>query len=115
MGINIPGELADLLNELGFTWPKSDETALIDLGGAWVDFANAVDRATADAQTMIADLPGSNVGSDLESFLSTWDGDGSATAPATAGVSLAAIPVFKRLTNIAIDFLINEALGVVLG
>ena len=163
MGVNIPGELADLLNELGFTWPKSDETALVEVGGLWVDFADAVDRASVDARALIAELPAVNLGADLDSFLTTWDGDGSAsatlddgsagtlvvgaglyvcsaivlalkinvivqltllvieicqaivTASATAGLSLAEIPVFKRLTGIAIDFLVNEALGVVLG
>jgi len=37
------------------------------------------------------------------------------TAPETFGASLLEIPVFKKLTDMAINFLISQALEVVLG
>jgi len=38
-----------------------------------------------------------------------------ATAPATFGASLLEIPVFKMITGMIIDFLIDQAIGVLLG
>jgi hypothetical protein len=38
-----------------------------------------------------------------------------ATAEVTFGASLLEIPVFKKLTDMAINFLINQAMAVVLG
>ncbi|MEV4656932.1 hypothetical protein [Micromonospora sp. NPDC049301] len=44
MGIQIPGELSGLLNELGYLWPESDEERLFELGQAWIAFGAEADR-----------------------------------------------------------------------
>ncbi|HSV66394.1 MAG TPA: hypothetical protein VLJ59_10875 [Mycobacteriales bacterium] len=50
MGVELPGELADLLNELGYIWPKADEVQLFQLGQAWVDLGSTVRAISQDAE-----------------------------------------------------------------
>ncbi|MET7876167.1 hypothetical protein ABZS52_04455 [Micromonospora profundi] len=162
MGIQIPGELSGLLNELGYLWPESDEERLFELSQAWIAFGAEADAAATDATAAVALLAG-NDGSALEAFRGQWsDSDSAAavlqdlgfgaravgaallvcalvvlalkinvivqltllaisiaqaiaTAAPTFGASLLEIPVFKKLVDIAIDFLIGQALEAVLG
>ncbi|MFF5180678.1 hypothetical protein ACFY2Q_21840 [Micromonospora sp. NPDC000316] len=162
MGIQIPGELSGLLNELGYLWPESDEERLFELAQAWIAFGAEAEAAATDATTAVALLAG-NDGSALEAFWSQWtDSDSAAavlqdigfgaravgaallvcalvvlalkinvivqltllaisiaqaiaTAAPTFGASLLEIPVFKKLVDIAIDFLIGQALEAILG
>ncbi|MGC5379330.1 hypothetical protein ACPXB1_12720 [Micromonospora sp. DT68] len=162
MGIQIPGELSGLLNELGYVWPESDEERLFELAQAWIAFGAEADAAATDASAAVALLAG-NDGSALEAFRGQWsDSDSAAavlqdlgfgaravgaallvcalvvlalkinvivqltllaisiaqaiaTAAPTFGASLLEIPVFKKLVDIAIDFLIGQALEAVLG
>lgn len=163
MGIELPGELADLLNELGYTWPKADEEKLFQLGQHWIDFGSTLQgigqEATASATRVWTD----NVGDAVEAFKARWGDkesplavleDGTtaahvigaclfvcaavvlalkinvivqltilaveiiqaiATAPETFGASLLEVPVFKKLTDMAINFIINKAMEAILG
>ncbi|MEO3769003.1 hypothetical protein [Micromonospora sp. B9E7] len=162
MGIQIPGELSGLLNELGYIWPESDEERLFELGQAWIAFGAEVDTVSAAAGQAAAMLS-DNHGEALEAFRAQWAhtdsapevlhgiGTGAravgaallvcamavlalkinvivqltllaiaivqaiATAGPTLGASLLEIPIFKKLIDIAIDFLIGQALEIVLG
>jgi hypothetical protein len=49
MGIELPGELADLLNELGYIWPKADEAKLLALGQHWMGLASSLRGIHEDA------------------------------------------------------------------
>ena len=51
MALEIPGELADLLNELGYLWPKSDETKMIELGRHWLSLGGTLGQAGDRART----------------------------------------------------------------
>jgi hypothetical protein len=163
MGINIPGELADLLNELGYTWPKADETQLFDMGREWMSFGDKIGPIIQEANQLANQVMSVNKGNAVEAFNKAWQKDSAAshtldqgatgatviggallvcagivlalkinviaqlttllieiiqaiaTAAVTFGGSLAEIPVFKKLTDIAINFLINKAMEVVLG
>ncbi|GIF14190.1 hypothetical protein [Actinoplanes teichomyceticus] len=163
MGLEIPGELADLLNELGYTWPKSDETQMMRLGQWWIEFAGTLAEVGADADAAVRTASVGNRGDDIDAFRTAWGGDRAGrqvladgvagaqsigaclivcagvvltlkinvivqltilaveilqavlTAPETFGASLLEIPVFKKLTDMAINFLISQALEVVLG
>ena len=84
MGLMIPGELADLLNELGYIWPKSDETKLFELGQQWIDFASGVDQIAQDADTSAALAWSSNRGEAIEAFKRYWSAD---DAPSKSGHS----------------------------
>ncbi|MET8370776.1 hypothetical protein ABZU42_13745 [Micromonospora profundi] len=163
MGIQIPGELSGLLNELGYLWPESDEERLFELGQAWIAFGAEADAAVTDATAAVTTLLAGNDGNALEAFRGQWtDSDSAAavlqdlgfgaravgaallvcalvvlalkinvivqltllaisiaqaiaTAAPTFGASLLEIPIFKKLVDIAIDFLIGQALEAVLG
>ncbi|MEU4334425.1 hypothetical protein AB0F59_07340 [Micromonospora lupini] len=163
MGIMLPGELAGLLNELGYTWPKSDETKMFELGQMWMEMADSLNNAAAEGTAAAQRVLTGNQGDALAAFQERWEADGSAmsvlrdggtgaqmvaatlfvcalivlalkinvivqlvillvqiiqalaTAAPTFGASLLEIPVFKKLTDIVLNMLIDQAIGVVLG
>lgn len=163
MGIQIPGELADLLNQLGYTWPKSDEQALFEIGSMWIELGSEFDSIGADLDAAIAPVLGGMYGDAVDALRRRWELPDSApstldldrmgapvvggvvvlvagvvlalkinviiqltilliqiiqaiaTAVPTFGASLAQIPIFKIITQVAVDFLINQAMEWILG
>jgi hypothetical protein len=163
VGIDLPGGLADLLNELGYIWPKSDETQLFELGGDWLSLASSLSSVAGDAETAARKALGAGKGSALDAFNKGWSAEDSgaralsrgvtgaevvgaglmvcaavvlalkinviiqltillveiiqaiATAPETLGGSLLEVPLFKKLADMAINFIINKAMEVILG
>ncbi|MGQ5261734.1 WXG100-like domain-containing protein [Micromonospora sp. ZYX-F-536] len=163
MGIMLPGELAGLLNELGYTWPKSDETKLFELGQMWMELADSLQQAAADGAAAAQRVLDGNQGDALAAFQQRWESGGSAisvlrdggagarmvaatlfvcaiivlalkinvivqlvillvqiiqaiaTAAPTFGASLLEIPIFKKLTDMVLGMLVDQAIGVVLG
>lgn len=163
MGIMLPGELAGLLNELGYTWPKSDETQLFELGQLWLELAGSLQRTAAEGAAAAQRLLDGNSGEAIAAFGKRWAAEGSAisvlhngatgaqmvaatlfvcalivlalkinvivqltillvqiiqaiaTAGPTFGGSLLEIPVFKKLTDVVLGILVDQAIGVVLG
>ncbi|MEH1168089.1 hypothetical protein V6V47_22160 [Micromonospora sp. CPCC 205539] len=163
MGIMLPGELAGLLNELGYTWPKSDETKLFELGQLWLGLADSIQQAAAEGTAAAQRVLDGNQGDALDAFRQRWEADGSsmsvlqdggagarmvgatlfvcaiivlalkinvivqlvillvqiiqaiATAAPTFGASLLEIPIFKKLTDMVLGMLVDQAIGVVLG
>jgi hypothetical protein len=159
----IPGELANLLNELGYTWPKSDETKIVELGQQWMRFGGTTQGLVGDAEAGAGKVWPDNAGQAMEAFRAKWDGEDSAlsvardgatgaevvgaalfvcaaivlalkinvivqltillieiiqaiaTAAPTFGASLLEIPVFKKLADIAINIIINQAIEAILG
>jgi hypothetical protein len=163
MGLQLPGELANLLNELGYVWPKADEQKLLELGQMWMQFASTVDAIHNDAGTIARQVWSDNTAAAVDAFQQAWGGDNAgavvlerghlgaqaiggalmvcaaavlalkvnvivqlawllaaiveaiATAELTFGASLLEIPLFNKLTDVAINFLINQAMTVILG
>jgi hypothetical protein len=163
VGIDIPGELADLLNELGYTWPKSDETQIFELAQEWIALGNQLAPIAGEAARVVDGLGPGNQGPAMTAFQEKWGGDKAAvnvlrngatgatvlgaallvcgavvlalkinvivqltillieiiqaiaTAAATFGASLLEVPVFKKIADMLINFLIDQAVGVVLG
>jgi|SRR5918999_154584 hypothetical protein len=159
----IPGELANLLNELGYTWPKSDETKMVELGRQWMRFGGDTQGLVGDAEAGAGKVWPDNAGQAMEAFRAKWESGDSAlsvardgatgaqvvgaamfvcagivlalkinvivqltillieiiqaiaTAGPTFGASLAEIPLFKKLTDIAINIIINQAMEAILG
>jgi hypothetical protein len=77
MGLQLPGELVTLLQDLGYNWPEADEEKLFDLGNLWLDFAPHLaplaDQADAAAQRVWNE----NQGDAVEAFRAAWTkGDG---------------------------------------
>jgi hypothetical protein len=163
MGIEIPGELANLLNELGYTWPKADETQLLDMGREWMSWGDKLRPIVQDARQVANQVTSTNKGNAVEAFGKAWEKSSAAahtldqgsmgataiggallvcagivvalkinvivqlttllieiiqaiaSAAVTFGASLLEIPVFKKITDMAVNFLINKAMEVVLG
>jgi hypothetical protein len=163
MGIMLPGELADLLNELGYTWPKSDETKMFELGQRWLELAGTLQQIVEEGEAAARRVLDDNSGTAITAFGQRWSAEQSAipvlrdgavgaqlvaatlfvcaiivlalkinvivqltllliaiiqaiaTAGPTFGASLLEVPLFKKLTDIAINILIDQAIGVVLG
>lgn len=163
MGIDLPPELAGLLNDLGYTWPEVDEGDLFDLGQKWMTFAGTLGDIHGDAQAVAKQVISANSGSDIDSFMGKWEHehaapavlrDGAtgaqivgaalmicaavvlglkvnvivqlitllmeivsaiAEAVPTLGASLLEIPVFKELTGMLINLIVNLALNAILG
>lgn len=87
MGMQIPGELADLLNDLGYTWPKSDEEKLFELGQDWITFGGAVQQAADDADSAAQGAWTGNIGDAVEAFQKFWNDEKSASHTTHAGAS----------------------------
>jgi hypothetical protein len=163
MGITLPGELADLLNELGYTWPKADEERLFELGQHWVTYSGTLQRIDQDVEAAGRQVWTRNSGEAVDAFRDRWqrheaapavlhDGvtgaavvgaalflcagivlalkinvivqltilaieiiQAIATAPETFGGSLLEIPAFKKLCDLAINFIVSKALEAILG
>jgi hypothetical protein len=162
-GLQLPGELATLLNDVGYIWPNCDETGLIELGQKWVALGDSLRDLEQQARAAVATAVSNNSGMAIDAFQATWNSGKSAanvldraaagspavgavlyvcagvvlalkivvivqltillmdiieaiaTAPETFGGSLLQIPLVKKLTGMAINFAINEALSVILG
>ena len=87
MGLQIPGELANLLNDLGYLWPKSDEEKLFELGQHWIDFSSAVRQAADDADSAAARAWTGNTGDAVDAFRRFWADEKSASATTHAGAN----------------------------
>lgn len=72
--LRLPAELADLLRELGYVWPKTDEVRLLELGQAWERFAGAVLPLVAEADAAVRTVVGSQLGDDVDAVAAYWDG-----------------------------------------
>lgn len=163
MALEIPGELANLLNELGYLWPKSDETKMIELGRHWLSLGGTLGQAGQDASAAMRSAVAGGSGDAIDAFLARWQKENNgpavlaqatagapvvgatliicagvvlalkiavivqltillmeiieaiAAAPETFGGSLLEVPVFKKITGLAINFLMNNATQVILG
>lgn len=68
----LPGQLADLLNELGYIWPKSDEVKLFDLGGSWLGLGGEMRGLQGEGEQPVANMQATNAGKDVEAFLAAF-------------------------------------------
>ena len=75
MGMMIPGELAALLNMLGYSWPEGDEEKLFELGGDWLDFAGVVQQHGQQADAVAAQVPAVNRGAAVEALRANRSGE----------------------------------------
>lgn len=163
MSLQIPGQLADLLNELGYTWPKSNEVQLLQLGQDWLRLATELEQVVSEVSEQAAVVWRQNYGDAVAAFEARWSADDSAqavlarggqgaevlaaglmlcagvvlalkvnvivqltilaiqiaqaiaTSVPTFGASLLEIPVFKKITGMAVNLLVDQALEAILG
>lgn len=163
MGLQLPGELVTLLNDLGYNWPEADEEKLFQLGQHWIDFGSTISGVVSDGEAAVSRVIADNHGAAITAFHDRWADKNSpagvlhdgvtaahviggclfvcaavvlalkinvivqltilaieivqaiATAPETFGASLLEVPAFKKITDMAINFIINEAMEKILG
>jgi hypothetical protein len=80
MGMQIPSELASLLNMLGYTWPEADEEKLYNLGQIWSDFGNGLNEVIEDASATAQKVWNNNRGDTISAFQETWSSNEEAVA-----------------------------------
>ncbi|GIF12663.1 hypothetical protein [Actinoplanes teichomyceticus] len=79
MSLQLPGELASLLDMLGYTWPAAAEDRLFEMGQAWIRFSATIGDIVADADAAAGAVWAQNAGQDIAAFQQWW---GSADSPA---------------------------------
>ena len=97
MGLQIPSELANLLNELGYMWPKSDEVKIIELGRLWLDLGGTLERAAADTSAAHQAAIGGQAGAAIDSYLTRWQAERSGPSvlsQATGGAPVVGAALF---------------------
>ncbi|MGN9812318.1 hypothetical protein ACTMSW_23550 [Micromonospora sp. BQ11] len=72
MGLQLPGELVTVLGMIGYDWPRSDETALFEMGQRWLEFSGTMQALTAQAQQVAAQVTAGNAGADIDAFQGYW-------------------------------------------
>lgn len=70
--MEIPGELRSLLGVLGYTWPEADETALVDMGRAWMSFSDRLEAIVADATSTAGEVWAEHEGEAVAAFEAWW-------------------------------------------
>ncbi len=74
MGLELPGALERLLNDLGFTWPEVDEQQLFELGSTWLGFGGQLGQHQQSAQMAAQQVAIQNQGAAVDAFLAKWSG-----------------------------------------
>jgi hypothetical protein len=120
MGLNLPGELASLLQILGYNWPKGDEQKLFEMGQKWLDFSNTLKDISQNGQKTASKVWEQNKGANIDAFQKHYEADdgptkvleGGSTASTVlgagmmicAGIVLALkISVITQLVTLAIE------------
>jgi hypothetical protein len=72
VGMEIPGELRSLLGILGYNWPEADETALVEMGRAWMSFSDRLEAIVSDASSTAAEVWTGHEGEAVAAFQDWW-------------------------------------------
>jgi hypothetical protein len=72
MSLMLPGEVAWVLNLLGYDWPEADESKIMDAAGAWRTFAEEVAQLEARGVTTAGQVISAGSGDAADSFTEAW-------------------------------------------
>lgn len=75
MGMQLPGEVREFLSIIGFEWPAGDETALLELGQAWMEFSRLIDQQVEQAHQAARMVWDSSASDMVEAFRAKWEGE----------------------------------------
>lgn len=73
MGMQLPGELATLLQDLGYNWPMSDEEKIFKMGSGWLDFSGKVIQPISDANSHASRVWSEHKGEGIQAFQGNWN------------------------------------------
>lgn len=91
MGLQLPGELISVLGMLGYTWPEADETKLVEMGQAWIDFSATLQGLVGEAAADAATVWSGSRGTDIDAFQRWWSGEEGPAANLTDGATAAVL------------------------
>lgn len=77
MVINLPPELGEVLNILGFDWPMSNEDQLFEMGQGWMEVAGEIDTKLQEAAESAQQAWAENMGQSIDAFKEWWEADDS--------------------------------------
>lgn len=72
MGLQLPGELTELLSMIGYDWPESDEQKIFELAGEWTGMADKINSSVADLESAARTIIENNSGADIDAFAGEW-------------------------------------------
>ncbi|MFC0006773.1 WXG100-like domain-containing protein [Micromonospora siamensis] len=72
MGLQLPGELVEMLALIGLTWPEADEEKLFELGQAWLELSPVLQTAAAQGGAAAEAVWSGNSGQAVEAFQRYW-------------------------------------------
>jgi hypothetical protein len=72
VGMELPGELRSLLGVLGYDWPEADETALVEMGQAWMSFSSRLEAIVSDATSSATEAWAEHEGEAVAAFQAWW-------------------------------------------
>jgi hypothetical protein len=72
VGLQLPGGLAVLLQDLGYNWPMSDESKLFNMGGGWLNHVGTMDQPIGEANAH-ATTVGQFKGDGIQAFSNAWN------------------------------------------
>ena len=75
MVINLPSELGEVLNILGFNWPMSNEDQLFEMGQEWMDLAGRLGEQMQEATQIAEQTWAENSGESIEAFREWWESE----------------------------------------
>lgn len=109
MTIQLPAELTEPLEWIGFTWPEADEDRLYADGRAWIEHGARLRRHAAVADAAARRVWLENEGASVEAFERWWNGpdgpgrhlDDAATAVELIGAGLIAMAAVTVATKTA--------------
>ncbi|GIF07834.1 WXG100-like domain-containing protein [Actinoplanes siamensis] len=87
MSIEIPHQLAELLNELGYLWPESDENRILELGHSWLRFSDTVDQLHETATVTATQVSRDHQAEAIDAFRSAWAAEDAGAAVLARGGS----------------------------
>ena len=89
--MEIPGELRSLLGILGYNWPAADETALVEMGRAWMAFSDRLDAIVSDATSSASEVWTGHEGEAVTAFQAWWSREDSPAKTLLDGANAATL------------------------
>ncbi|WP_430500110.1 hypothetical protein ACQRWP_33475 [Micromonospora trifolii] len=112
MGLQLPAELAEALNWVGFTWPEADEELLYEAAQAWMSFAGTLRTAASEANAGASVVSATNRGRDVTAFEAMWRGEEGPTSRIEDGAEAAEL-IAAALLVMAVITLTQKVLTIV--
>lgn len=89
--MEIPGELRSLLSGLGYDWPEADETALVEMGRAWMSFSDRLEAIVSDATSTASEVWTGHEGEAVAAFQAWWSREDSPAKTLLDGANAATL------------------------